>query len=71
MRFVVASTAEAKLRGLYDNCQTDMIFKLTLKEMGHPQPKTPVNSDNATAVGIANIPSNDNILVQWKCNSFG
>jgi hypothetical protein len=54
MRFVVASAAEAELGALYDNCQTGMIFRLTLNKMGHPQPKTPVHCDNATAVGIAN-----------------
>jgi hypothetical protein len=27
---------------------------LTLEELGHPQPKTPVHCDNATAVGITN-----------------
>jgi hypothetical protein len=53
-RFVVASAAEAKLGALYDNCQTGMIFRLMLKEMGHPQPKTPVHCDNATTVGFAN-----------------
>ncbi len=53
MRFVVVSTAEAKLGVLYHNCQTGMIFRLTLKEMGHPQPKSPVHCNNAPAVGIA------------------
>jgi hypothetical protein len=53
MRFVVASAAEAELGALFDNCQTGMIFRLTLNKMGHPQPKTLVHSDNATAVGIA------------------
>jgi hypothetical protein len=53
MRFVVASMAEAKLGTLYHNCQTGMIFRLTLKEMGHPQPKTPVYCTKAKAVGIA------------------
>jgi hypothetical protein len=54
MRFVITSAAEAKLGALYDNCQTGMIFRLTLNGMGHPQPKTPVHCENATAVGIAN-----------------
>jgi hypothetical protein len=54
LRFVVASAAEAELGALYHNCQTGIIFRLTLTEMGHPQPKTPVHCDNATAVGIAN-----------------
>ena len=31
-----------------------MIFEQTLKDLGHPQPKTPVHCDNATAVRIAN-----------------
>ncbi len=52
MRFVVASAAEAELGALYHNCQTGIIFWLTLAEMGHPQPQTPVHRDNATAVGI-------------------
>jgi hypothetical protein len=54
MRFVVASAAEAELGTLYHNCQTGIIFRLTLAEMGHPQPQTPVHCDNPTAVGIAN-----------------
>jgi hypothetical protein len=54
LRFVVASAAEAELGALYHNCQTGIIFRLTLEDMGHPQPKTPVHCDNATAVGIAN-----------------
>ena len=53
MRFVVASAAEAELGALFHNCQTGMIFRQTLKDLGHPQPKTPVHCDNATAVGIA------------------
>ncbi len=50
--FVVASAAKAKLDALYHNCQTGIIFHLTLADMGHPQPKTPVHCNNATAVGI-------------------
>jgi hypothetical protein len=64
MRFVVTSKAEDKFGALYDNCQTGMIFRLTLEEMGHPQPKTPVDCDNATAVGIAN----DSIKRQCSCS---
>ncbi len=54
IKFVVASAAKAELGALYHNCQTGVIFWLTLTDIGHPQPKTPVHSDNATAVGIAN-----------------
>jgi hypothetical protein len=54
IRFVVASAAEAELGALFHNCQTGIIFWTILEDMGHPQPKTPVHCDNATAVGIAN-----------------
>jgi hypothetical protein len=54
LRFVVASAAKAELGALYHNCQTGIIFRLTLTDMGHPQPKTPVHCNNATAVGITN-----------------
>jgi hypothetical protein len=54
LRFVVASAAEAELGALFLNCKEGMIFRMTLEELGHPQPRTPVHCDNATAVGIAN-----------------
>jgi hypothetical protein len=56
MRFVVvASAGEADLGKLYyNNCQTGIIFRLTLTKMGHPQPRTPVHCNNYTAVGITN-----------------
>ncbi len=50
----MASAAEAELGALFLNCQEGMIFQLTLEDLGHPQPKTPVYCNNATAVGIAN-----------------
>ena len=54
IRFVVASAAEAELGALFHNCQTGIIFRSILEDMGHIQPRTPVHCDNATAVGIAN-----------------
>jgi hypothetical protein len=35
-------------------CKEGMIFRMTLEELGHPQPRTPIHCDNATAVGNAN-----------------
>jgi hypothetical protein len=54
LRFIVALAAEAELGALFHNCQTRIIFQQTLADLGHPQPKTPVHCNNATAVGIAN-----------------
>jgi hypothetical protein len=51
---IVASAAEAELGALFLNCKEGMIFRMTLKELGHPQPKTQVHCNNATTVGIAN-----------------
>jgi hypothetical protein len=52
--FVFTSTAEAKLGTLFLNCKKGMIFRMTLEELGHPQPKTQVHCNNATTIGIAN-----------------
>jgi hypothetical protein len=54
LEFVVASAAKAELGALFLNCQEGMIFKSTLEDLGHPQPKILVHCDNATAVSIAN-----------------
>ena len=54
LRFVVASAAEAELGALFLNCKEGMIFRMALEELGHPQPRTQIHCDNATAVGIAN-----------------
>jgi hypothetical protein len=43
LRFVVASAAEAELGALFLNRKKATIFQLTLEEMSHPQPPTPVN----------------------------
>ncbi len=54
LRFVVASTAKAKLGTLFLNCKQATICWLMLEEMGHPQPPTPIHWDNSTTVSIAN-----------------
>ena len=54
LRFVVASAAEVKLGALFLNCKEGIIFRLTLEQLGHPQPRTPVHCDDATTVGITN-----------------
>jgi hypothetical protein len=54
LHFIISSAAEAKLGALFLNCKEGMIFRLTLEELEHPQPKTPIHCNNATAVGIAN-----------------
>ncbi|KAL7483518.1 hypothetical protein ACHAW6_009165 [Cyclotella cf. meneghiniana] len=54
LKFVVTSAAEAELGALFLNCKEGKILRLVLQELGHEQPPTPVDCDNATAAGIAN-----------------
>ena len=54
LKFMVASVVEAELGALFMNFKEAKILWNTLREMGHPQPETPMHCDNLTALGIAN-----------------
>jgi hypothetical protein len=54
MREVVASAAEAELAALFHNGKEACPLRITLEELGHAQPATPIQTDNSTASGIAN-----------------
>ena len=49
---VMASAAEAEVAGLFINANKAVPIRHTLIEMGHPQPPTPLKTDNTTAQGI-------------------
>ena len=52
LRHVVASSAEAETAGLFHNCQTAIPLRYLLQAIGHPQPATPVKTDNTTALAF-------------------
>jgi len=54
MRQVVSSAAEAELGALFLNAQALCPIQTALHELGHPQPATPLQTNNNTASGIAN-----------------
>ena len=54
LKLIAASAAEAELRALFLNAQEAIIICLTLLELGHPHPPTPVHVDNTTTAGIVN-----------------
>ena len=54
LRNIMASAAEVELGALFLNCQEAVPIRITLEEMGHSQPPTPVQVDNSTALGISN-----------------
>ena len=51
---VMGSAAEAEVGALYMNAQLAAPMRTTLEELGHPQPATPMKTDNTTASGIIN-----------------
>jgi hypothetical protein len=53
MREVVSSAAEAELGGLFYNGKEACPIRITLEELGYPQPPTVIVTDNSTATGIA------------------
>ena len=46
--------AEAKVGGLYINALELSPMRTKLKELDHPQPPTPIRTDDSTADGIMN-----------------
>jgi len=54
IKTVMTSAAEAELGALYINAREAVYIRNILEAMGHPQPRTPVQTDNSTAEGVAN-----------------
>ena len=53
LRNIMASAAEAELGALFLNFHEAVPIIITIEEMGHPQPPTPVQINNSTALGIS------------------
>jgi hypothetical protein len=51
---VVASTAESEVGACFQNAQSAAPLRVTLTELGHIQPPTPLRTENFTAFGILN-----------------
>jgi hypothetical protein len=51
---VVASAAESEVGACFQNAQSGAPLRVTLAELGHIQPPTPLRTDNSTAFGILN-----------------
>mmetsp|Transcript_23147 Transcript_23147/g.33167 ORF Transcript_23147/g.33167 Transcript_23147/m.33167 type:complete len:88 (+) Transcript_23147:341-604(+) len=54
LRKVLSSATKAELAVLFHNGKEAYPMQIALKEMGHPQPPTPIATDNTIAVGITN-----------------
>ena len=51
---MVASAAESEVVACFQNAQTGAPLRVTLIELGHKQPATPLRTHNSTAYGILN-----------------
>ena len=52
IKHVVTSASEAETAALFYNCKGAAPLRVTSEEIGHPQPKTQVTTDNSTAQGL-------------------
>ena len=52
LRHVVSSAAEAEVAGIYHNATKAIVIRRVLIALGHPQPPTPIKTDNSTATGF-------------------
>jgi hypothetical protein len=50
----MSSAAEAEIGALYINCREAIPACHTLEFLGHPQPPTPIQTNNTTALGVVN-----------------
>ena len=55
LRNIMVSAAEAELGALFLNYQEAVPIRITLEEMGHSPPPTPVQVDKSTALGISTV----------------
>jgi hypothetical protein len=51
---VVSSAAESEVGACFHNTQSGAPLRITLTELGHTQPPTPLRTDNSTVVGTLN-----------------
>jgi len=54
IKAVMSSAAEAELGAMFINAREAVPCRKTLEEMRHKQPRTPMQIDNSTAIGVAN-----------------
>ena len=51
-RHMVYSSSESKVSGIYHNSGIAIPIRQTIQDLNHPQPPTPLKTDNSTATGF-------------------
>ena len=67
-RRVLSSAAECETGGLFHNGQTAVIIRNMLIQMGHPQPPTPLKTDNKTADSFVHANIKQRKSKTWDMN---
>ena len=70
LRHVVCSSAEAETAALFHNAQTAIPICRILSALGHPQPATPLKTDNSTAVGFVKDNINVKHAKSWNMRMY-
>ena len=68
LRRVVTSAAEAETAGLFYNAQFSIPIRHMLTILGHPQPATPIKTDNSTASSFVNSMLKQKRSKAWDMN---
>jgi hypothetical protein len=55
MKFDMSSAAKAELGAHYTTANEMAPLRQTLIKMGWPQPRTPIQMENSTAIGVTNL----------------
>ena len=67
----MTSATEAELAAIYIMECEAIHIRIILEEMGHKQPPTPLQIDNAMADAVCNGKNKQNKQKQWTCDSIG
>jgi len=67
----MASATEAELGALYITAHEAVYLRIILKELGHQQPATPIQTDMTMAKASSTARSNPNEQKPWTCVSTG
>ena len=65
LKHVVASAAEAETGGIFVNGQIILQLRQTLHALGHPQPPTPLKTDNSTAYKFVHDEMKQKMSKSW------
>ena len=52
IKMITSSAMENEVAATFYNAKEALSFRVTLVEMGHPQPPTPMEVENETAIGF-------------------